>query len=285
MKIAYCGYDFFYTCLEKLVKADNVEVLGIFTFPTDNHYNFNVNMHRIAEDNGISITEERITKEDIQELFEEQGCDCIVTAAYPYKIPVNATERFKGVNVHPTLLPIGRGQWPLPLTILKQLSDSGVTIHKLNESFDAGDILLQESFKIGEREDLETLSCKAQMLAEKMISKLFNDFDKYWDNAVPQGEGEYWEYPSLKEMSFNFEMTVKEIDLIVRAYGKFDSCVNFLGKSWLVWDVNAWEESHDYKPGTLVHKTNKEYLFAAKDGFVCLRFFEEYEEEEVIAND
>lgn len=284
MKIAYCGYDFFYTCLEKLVEKDDIEVLKIFTFETDNHYNFNSYLHKIAEENGISITDKRITEEDVKELFEEWGCECIVTAAYPYKVPVYATEKFRGVNVHPTLLPIGRGQWPLPLIILKKLDFSGVTIHKLNESFDAGDILLQESFKIGEREDLETLSCKSQLLAEKMIVRLFENFEDCWANAVPQGEGEYWEYPTLEEMSFNFGMTVQEIDRIVRAYGKFDSCVDFLGKSWLVWDVNAWEEKHNYVPGTLVHKTNKEYLFAVKDGFVCLRFFEEYFEEEVATN-
>ena len=275
MRIAYCGYDFFYSCLKKIIDMESLDVIQIFTFKTDNHYNFNEYIYELSEQNGIPVTDEKITEADIKRLFEEESCDCLVTAAYPYKIPVNASEKFRGINVHPTLLPQGRGPWPLPLVILKGLGRSGVTIHKLNGAFDAGDILIQEDFEVDEREDLETFSCKSQLLAEKLIERLFSDFDFFWKHAVPQGEGEYWQYPTDEEMSFDFSMTIDDIDRIVRAYGKFDSCVNFLGKSWLVWDINSWKEEHSFPPGTLVHRTNKEYLFAVQDGFVCLRFFQE----------
>lgn len=116
------------------------------------------------------------------------------------------------------------------------------------------------------------------MLAKKMFHALFEKdevFEAYWQNAYPQGAGEYWPFPSDEEMTFDGNMSVAEIDRIVRAYGKFDSCVSFDGKSWLVWDVNAWEEEHFYPCGAIVHRTNKEYLMAVRDGFVCFCFFKE----------
>lgn len=275
MRIAYCGYDFFYTCLKRLLKMETVEVIRVFTFDTDNQYNYNKYVTKLAEENQIPITTRKISEQDVRELFLEYHCDCIVTAGYLYRIPVVNDVGFRGVNIHPTLLPQGRGRWPLPFVILKGLDKNGVTLHKINDQFDEGDILLQRSFPVNEREDLETLSCRCQMMAEQLVETVFSDFERYWENAVPQTGGEYWDYPTLEEMSFDFSMSVKEIDRVIRAYGKFDSCVRFAGKDWLVWDANCWHENHNYQPGTIVHTTNKEYLIAAKDGFVCLRFYEE----------
>lgn len=275
MRIAYCGYDFFYSCLRKFIDMNHVEIIKIFTFETDNKYNYNKYIVDLSKMNNIPITFQRISEQDVYDLFTKHNCDCIITAAYPFKVPLVENVGFKGINIHPTLLPMGRGRWPLPFIILKGLKESGVTLHKINENFDEGDIIIQKSFQIHDKEDLETLSCRSQILAECLIEEVFNNFEYYWKNATPQTEGEYWSYPTLEEMSFDFSMSVDQIDRIIRAYGKFDSCVNFLDKSWLVWDANCWKETHNYQPGTIVHATNKEYLVAAKDGFVCLRFFEE----------
>lgn len=275
MRIAYCGYDFFYTCLKKLLSMKQIEVVKVFTFKTDNKYNYNKYIMKLAKENRIPVTTRKISENAVRNLFRKEHCDCIVTAGYPYKIPVIRETAFRGVNIHPTLLPQGRGSWPLPFVILKGLEKNGVTLHKINEKFDEGDILLQRSFPISEREDLETLSCKCQIMAEQMTETVFSDFERYWDHAVPQTGGEYWNYPTSEEMSFDFSMSVRDIDRVVRAYGKFDSCVKFSGKAWLIWDASCWQEKHNYQPGTIVHTTNKEYLIAAKDGFVCLRFYEE----------
>ena len=272
MKIVYCGYDFFSNCLDALCDMANIEVIKIFTYQTDDQYNFNHNLITIAEKNRIPYSLERISSQDIHELFDNLGCECVVSAAYPYKIPI---EEYMGINIHPTLLPIGRGPWPLPKVILSKQKESGVTIHKLSDKLDSGDILIQDRFDILPREDLETLSCRSQMLAKKLIVKLFDNFDNYWSNAKKQGSGEYWCYPTEEEMSFTGDMDIDEIDRIVRAYGKFDSCVKFNGKSWLIWDVNCWKEKHDFSPGEIVHQTNREYVMAAKDGFVCIRFYAE----------
>lgn len=277
MKIAYCGYDFFYGCLEELVNKGNT-LLKIFTFETDNKYNFKTNIERIANSNNIPISYEKPSKQEIKALFEEEGCDLIVTAGYIYKVPIIG-ENFKGINIHPTLLPKGRGPWPLPDIILREEKFSGVTIHQMTNELDGGPILIQEKFRIHEREDLETLSCRSQMLAIKLLKKLMNDFENIWENAVPQINGEYWEYPSEESMTFNGKMKIKEIDKIIRAFGKFDSCASFLGKKWLIHDANCWEEEHQYEPDTVIHVTNKEVLLAAVDGFVCIRYYEEDTEE------
>lgn len=273
MKICYLGYDFFYGCLEELLKLENIEILKIFTFETDNKYNFNYNVIRLAKENDIPIKYTKITESDIQELINE-GCELLISAGYQYKIPVFEESKIKQINIHPTLLPIGRGPWPLPYIILKDLKTSGVTIHKIAEEMDSGDILISEKFDVQPNEDIETLSCRTQIIAKRLLIKLIQNLDNYYANSIKQVGGEYWPFPKDEEMTFNGTMTISEIDRIVRAYGKMDSIVYIDGKEILVHDINYWKEKHNYNLGEVVHRTNREYVMAVSDGFIVLRHFE-----------
>lgn len=274
MRFAYFGYDFFYSCLDELVKEGHT-LVKLFTFSTDNKYNFNYKVVEIANKANAPICYDKPKLQDIEELFEKDKCDFIISAGYIYKIPVLKHMLFRGVNVHPTLLPKGRGPWPLPTIILHDEKESGVTLHKMTEIMDAGDILIQGKFELFDRENLETLSIKSQLMATDLIKSLMANFDYYWENAKPQGDGEYWAYPSDEEMTFDGYMRIKDIDRIIRAFGKFDSCAEFLGKHWLINDAVCWEEKHNFEPNSVVHQTNKEILLAAVDGFVCIRYYEE----------
>jgi methionyl-tRNA formyltransferase len=271
MKIAYFGYDFFYSCLEMLVQEGH-EVVKVFSYETDNHYNFRANVERIAKNIGAQLQVEKVSKQDIIKLHED-GCDLLVVAAYPYKVPVLKDYPIPGLNIHPTLLPEGRGPWPLPYVILNGLKNSGITIHKLTEKMDAGDILIQKEFSVIGNDNLETLSFKCQVAAVKALQELVQDIDRLWDRATIQGEGSYWPMPPEELMKLDWNQSVEEIDRVARAFGKFDSCAEFDNQSWVVQDLTTWVESHNYNCGEVAHRTNKEVIIAAKDGFVCLRFF------------
>jgi methionyl-tRNA formyltransferase len=269
-KIAFLGYDFFYSCFEVLLE-NNYEIKWLFTFECDNKVNFNSKIITKANEIGAKVFHTRISKSDI-EILKNEGCDLIISAAYPYKIPVISDSPFM-INIHPTLLPVGKGPWPMPVVILKGLSESGVTIHKISEEFDSGDILIKKAFTISSNENLESLSCKSQIVAKEILINLLADFISMWKNATPQGEGEYWAMPTFDERTLNWNLPVIQIDRIARAFGKFDSLATFNSKDWVVQDLTVWAEKHNFTPGTLVHATNREVLVAGLDGYVCIRFF------------
>ena len=54
MKIAYAGFDLLYPCLEAL-EAAGCEVMRVFTYPTDNVYEFNRQVTGFAEARGIQM--------------------------------------------------------------------------------------------------------------------------------------------------------------------------------------------------------------------------------------
>ena len=200
----------------------------------------------------------------------------LITAGYRYKIPDLTNTPIKGINIHPTLLPLGRGVWPVPWTILTQQRKTGITIHKLTSNFDTGDILLRKEFAVDPHENLESLSSKLQMQAVEVLWQLMQDFEEKWQNAKPQEEnGSYWSMPSEQDRTIDWKMNVEEIDRIARAFGKFSCYARFDNKDWYVYDLTAWEEPHSKPLGTVVHKTNTEMVIAAADGFVCMRYFAE----------
>ena len=162
----------------------------------------------------------------------------------------------------------------MPYFILKDLKNAGVTLHKLSKDFDAGDILIQDSFPVLPVENIESLSCKMQMLAQRLLMQFMENIDFYWDNASPQIGGEYWPVPSDDERTLNWDLSHIEIDRVVRAFGKCESYAIFDNKKWFVRGVTTWAESHNSTPGTIVHRTNKEVVLACSDGYVCIRFYQ-----------
>lgn len=214
MKIAYIGIDLFYPALEALANL-GCEIVEIFTCKTDNVTEFNVKITDFAEKCGIPCKAERITREDISRLLNK-GCKAAISGGYYFKIP--ADTKLPIVNIHPSLLPVGRGPWPMALSILRRDKKSGVTIHKIADGFDTGDILLQKEFLIEDTDTHKTFMEKANALLVGMLETLVRDFDELYKSAVPQTEGEYWELPNEQQYTVASDMTVKEADLILRAF-------------------------------------------------------------------
>jgi methionyl-tRNA formyltransferase len=274
MKIAYCGYDFFHGCLRRLL-ADGHEIMKVFTFDCDNRYNFNRYIYEICEQRQLPNTQTAISITDLQQL-QAQGCELLITAGYRYKVPDLDSLTIKGVNVHPTLLPVGRGVWPLPWLILTEQASSGVSIHKLTSEFDAGDVLLQTPFSIAADENLESLSCKTQMFATQALAVVMEDFARKWNNAKPQDPSNalVWPMPRRSDRTLEWNKSVSELNRIGRAFGKFGSYAYFDDNWWCVYDLKAWQQTHQEPLGNVVHKSNTEMVIAARDGFVCLRMFD-----------
>lgn len=220
MKIAYLGIDLLKPVLDALLD-EGCRVLKLFTCPVDNVTETNTAVIRGAEERGIPYTLNRITAADLGELAA-RGCELLVCAGYYYRAPV--TDAFPMVNFHPSLLPVGRGSWPMPRLILEGAEFGGVTAHKMAADFDTGEILLQERFALDVREDHRTYMEKVYERAPAMVHALINDLPQVLANARPQGAGEYWPLPTEKDWTVTPDMDAAQADLILRAFYGYE-CV------------------------------------------------------------
>ena len=216
MKIAFAGFDLMFPALKAL--SEQNEIKKLFTCAVDGEYETNTQVITLAERLRIPYTTDRITAEDVDSLIDE-GCELLISAGYYYRIPVDS--RLPMVNIHPSLLPFGRGAWPMPLAILDGLPESGVTVHKTEESFDSGDILLQERFTVAEDETLESFMAKVNALLPGMMDELTEHFTDLWQNARPQGEGAYQPEPDPEQYVLRPTDSAEYADRVLRAFYGF----------------------------------------------------------------
>ena len=123
------------------------------------------------------------------------------------------------IGMHPTLLPEGRGRASIPWAILKELDKTGVTMFRLDEGVDTGDILGQVEIMLDQAVD-------ATELYNRVINAHICLIEEYWEDLVnntitlmPQDNSKATEWPGRnpKDGRLKPEMTVKEAERLVRA--------------------------------------------------------------------
>lgn len=104
--------------------------------------------------------------------------DLIVLAGFLWKIPEDMVNSFSGkiINIHPALLPKygGKGMYGMHVhrAVLEEgESKSGITIHYVNEAYDEGAIIRQETVSISSEENPESLAKKIHQLEFEYLPK------------------------------------------------------------------------------------------------------------------
>src|SRR5262249_34709336 len=72
-------------------------------------------------------------------------------------------------NVHASLLPKYRGAAPIQRAILDGCDETGITIMKMDEGLDTGDIVLQQSTHIRDTDNVQTLHDRLAELGADLI--------------------------------------------------------------------------------------------------------------------
>ncbi|MGE4420419.1 MAG: phosphoribosylglycinamide formyltransferase [Sulfurimonas sp.] len=118
--------------------------------------------------------------EKIALLLKEYGCKYIFLSGYMKKLSSTLTRNFNIINSHPALLPKYGGEgmygrYVHEAVIKNREKESGVTIHKVNENYDEGEILLQKKVTLSEDESVESLEKKIKMLEQLAIVEVFKN--------------------------------------------------------------------------------------------------------------
>lgn len=109
--------------------------------------------------------------DNVVKLLKSMEIDLIVLAGFLWLIPANLLKAFPNqiINIHPALLPKygGKGMYGdrVHQSVLdNQETESGITIHFVNENFDEGEIIHQSKYRIEKGDDIEMIKFKGQQL-------------------------------------------------------------------------------------------------------------------------
>lgn len=268
MKFAVVADDSYFECYKTLLVKGHTLIGAWLTQPEEN-YGSNTKLKSICDHVKAPILGHRVEAAALKSLIAEGGLELLIVGTHPNKIPTDCLPKYH-MNIHPSLLPEGRGPSPVPNAILRDHKKTGITFHKITDKLDEGDILLQSEVPIEAFDTHDSLTIKTIHAANKMMAQLADNFAFYWENAKPQTEGSYWKRQPQEEREIDWNMSVKEIDTLIRAYGRFGVRLKIDGKLTIITHALCWPEKHDLAPGTIVAGYKKDIAFACKDGFVCL---------------
>ncbi len=122
------------------------------------------------------------------------------------------------VNVHASLLPKYRGAAPIQWAILKGEQATGVTIIRMVERLDAGDVLEARGVEVGSDEDALHLSQRLSELGGVLLKEVLDRLESGETRPVPQSEDEASYAPRLRieDGEIRWEMGAVEIARQVR---------------------------------------------------------------------
>lgn len=103
----------------------------------------------------------------------------IVLAGFNWLVPTSILEMFpnKIINIHPSLLPKhgGKGMYGMKVHEAVKTSketETGITIHLVNEKYDEGKILFQEKCTVSENDSPEDIAHKVHQLEYEFYPKI-----------------------------------------------------------------------------------------------------------------
>lgn len=227
----------------------------------------------VAEKHHIPIYQPS-TKNELALILRELKLDLAIVAAYGVIIPAEALKAptYGIINFHPSLLPLYRGPSPITAPILNGDKITGVTIIKLSERMDEGDILDQKELLIDKKDTTPTLSTKLAVLGSKMIMDLVPKIvNQKAETRAQTGETTYTSLVKKNDglIDWNKE-TADQIERKSRAYDPWPGIHTYFKQKKLdLYGITArpLPSSVATKLGTVI-KQNDEIGIIAREGLV-----------------
>ena len=205
------------------------------------------------------------------------------------------------VNLHGSLLPQYRGAAPINWAVINGEKETGCTTFKLTHEIDTGDILLQESFAIGENETAGEVHDHMKEIGARLLLKTVEGLANNSLKEVPQplkANGEWSinqpkniEHPApfpshhllkhapkifTETCQIDWHKTTNEVFNLIRGLSPYPTAFTFLdGKKLKIFSAQKEPgKANDIagvSPGTF-NTDKKSYLkFACKDGLISVK--------------
>lgn len=193
---------------------------------------------------GIALQQSaRLTAADIASVSADVG----VVASYGQLIRREVMDKLPcGIlGVHPSLLPKYRGAAPVAWALMQGEVAAGVTIFRINEALDAGDILLKEETPIRPQENAGQLTDRLARLAAEVLVRAMASLDSKQAVFTPQDAAKASFAPKLTKSQgrIDWHKPADEIDCLIRAVVPWPGAVtSWQGKPLKVWAARVADD-------------------------------------------
>jgi methionyl-tRNA formyltransferase len=236
-------------------------------------------IHEIAEKHDIPYLKfKKINSEEVLSRIKEVEPDFIFVIGLSQLIPKEILDMAKkySIGFHPTPLPKFRGRAALPWLIILGVRDSKVTLFKLDQGMDSGDIICQYPYKIKETDyamDVYIKVCDAMRLALKeCIPSIYDESVEF----IKQNheEATYLLIRRPEDGKIDWNLSGKEIETLIRAANKpYPGAFAYYKKTKVVFWKAHLEPNYKYigLPGQIAWINDDAQIgIVAKDSLIVL---------------
>jgi len=289
MKIIYIGSSGSLSLhpLQALINSKH-EICAI-AFDDDVNSNFNVTIpntiQSLALNNSIPLIRFNKNYTKVHPQLESFQADVILVSCYARKLPQSILSiATRGCfNIHPSLLPAYRGPTPLFWQFREGVSEFGITVHRMDEKFDTGNIISQQKIVIQDAVSIKQATDFLANVASDLILHTLDDIENNNIVEIPQNNLtiSYQSFPEIDDYTVSTSWTAKRIYNFINAYKGID--VAFLceinGKVFKLITAYSYQQS-SYKNmnGNTILLEGDKITFACQDSYVqCQVKTDEYQ--------
>jgi methionyl-tRNA formyltransferase len=162
-------------------------------------------IRKIAQHYNIPVhTPHNINDEAFLNQLRQLEPDVVVSAAAPqiFRKGILSLPKQGCINVHSALLPKYRGMLPSFWVLANGETETGVTVHYMDEKLDNGEILLQRRVPIAPDETQHSLLMKTKTLGAELVLEVLEQMENGAVNPQPNNadEATYFSFPTPEDV-------------------------------------------------------------------------------------
>jgi len=219
----------------------------------------------------IDSVEGQKTK-DYNSIIKELELDLLLILGWYYMIPKSTREltKYGAWGIHASLLPKYAGGAPLNWAIINGEKETGVTLFRMEDGVDDGDIIFQKSFSIDFEDTIKDIYNKATLESKNILLEVLSNIDNIKFKQQDKSKIEIYPQRKPEDGEINWSEEAINIYNFIRAqtlpypcaFSIIDDKIIKILDSKIV-NIN----NENYKYGEVVKLDNKT-LVATKDNFL-----------------
>ena len=221
---------------------------------------------------------QKISSEDARNYLKGLESDIFIVFSFGKILPkeILGIPKKYPLNIHASLLPKYRGAAPINWALINGEKKTGITIIRMNEKMDSGDIVLKNELNISSDDNAVTLDDKLAKLAPKALKEVLVSIENGTISFSRQNENEVSFAPKLKKEDAKISWDKPAQDIINQIRGLFSwpgTFTLYKGKVLKIWNAGIVNiiSKEKHHPGTIIDFDKDGIIVASKPGFVLIK--------------
>ena len=280
MKVIFMGTpDFSVGTLEALIGAGH-EVVLVVTQPDKPKGRGGKMQYTPVKEaalaHGIPVFQPvKIREAQAVEELRKYNADIMVVIAFGQILPKEILEMtpYGCINVHASLLPSYRGAAPIQWAVINGDKESGVTIMRMDEGVDTGDMINKVIVPLNEKETGGSLFDRLSESGAKLLVEtlpMLEDGSAVFEKQPEESTTPYAAMISKKMGELDWAKSATELERLIRGLNPWPSAFSHLnGKTLKIWEASVEEENGEKKaPGTVLQADAKGFQIQTGEGIL-----------------